>query len=97
MAKVPEQTHNGNENRSKIVAHPEAGARQMSGKSSEPDANLKFSDKTPETVTTLPVESDNNKCYEAMETQNDGNVLVITQKQEDAIRETRKALNKRSV
>jgi hypothetical protein len=95
---VPEKTHNGNLNRSEIKAAPSAGATRPAGKTDSCDEALGNPGRfKPETVTTLPVESDNNKCYEAMEVQNDGNVLTVTQKQEEAIRTTRKALNKRSV
>lgn len=37
---IPEQTHSGNDNRSKVVGTPSSGARQMSGKSNEPDGAL---------------------------------------------------------
>ena len=71
MAKVPEQTHDGNNNRSKVAAHPSAGATRPAGKTDSCDEALGNPGRLkPETVTTLPVESDNNKCYEAMETQN---------------------------
>jgi hypothetical protein len=84
--------------KSKNGVSPNSGARRPAGKHSDrPDANLQFSDKKPETVTTLPVESDNDDHFKAMEAQNNGNVLTVTQKQEEAIAETRKALNKKSV
>lgn len=86
------------EKRAKVLSTPQSGARRPAGKTDSCDEALR-SGSLPksEEVTTLPVESDNNKCYEAMETQNDGNVLIITQKQEKAIAETRKAVNKKSL
>lgn len=80
MAKVPEQTHSGNENRSKVVAHPEAGARQMSGKSNEPDANLKFSDKTSEEVKTVDMDANKGAAIKAalIQSQGDGAELNVT-------------------
>ena len=49
--KVPEQTHSGQLNRSKIVAQPSAGATRPAHKSCEPDANLKYDGKASEVVT----------------------------------------------
>jgi hypothetical protein len=83
--------------KSKNGAVPSSGATRPAGKPDRPDANLQFSDKTPETVKTLPVESDNQKHAEAVEAANAGNILFVTQSQEDGIRATRKALNKKSI
>lgn len=44
-----------------------AGVRKVEGKSNDCDENLKFSDKKPEQVKTLPVESDNEDHYKCME------------------------------
>jgi hypothetical protein len=82
---------------SKNGVAPSSGATRPAGKHSDPDANLQFSDKKSEEVKTLPVESDNQDHQKATEAQNDGNILVTTQSQEDGIRATRKALNKKSL
>ncbi|HET9280358.1 MAG TPA: hypothetical protein VFR24_00150 [Candidatus Angelobacter sp.] len=37
---VPEKTHSGNLNRSKVVAQPDAGARQMAGKTCNADSAI---------------------------------------------------------
>ena len=83
--------------KSKNGVIPSSGASQPSGKTSDCDENLKFSDKKPETVTTLPVESDNDKQYEAMEAQNAGSVLVVSNSREDAIAEGRAAINRKAL
>lgn len=95
---VPEQTHSGSLNRSKVDARPEAGARRPQGKTDSCDEALGKPDGyKPEAVTTLPVEGNDTKRQEAIDAQNNGNVLVVTEKQEKAIVKTREALNKRSV
>jgi regulator of RNase E activity RraA len=92
------ETHNGNLNRSKVVAKPSAGATRAAGKSDSCDEALGNPGRfVGETVTTLPVEGNGTAAYDAMEKQNDGNVLIVTEKQEEALRTTRKALNKRSL
>jgi len=48
---VPEKTHSGNLNRSKVVAQPNAGARPMAGKTCNPDSAITDAKKyTPEAV-----------------------------------------------
>ncbi len=51
---------------------PNSGARKMAGKSCEPDANLKFADKRPEEVRTLPVEGDNKTVLACVKEQVEG-------------------------
>ena len=70
--KVPEQTHSGQLNRTKIVAQPNAGAHQPEGKSSEPDANLKYADKQGEAVT--EAKCTEGAAYEAMKQQQGSNL-----------------------
>ena len=83
--------------KSKNGVSPNSGARRAEGKTNDCDENLRFSDKKPEMVTTLPVESDNDDHYRAMEAQNAGSVLVVSNSREDAIAEGRAAINKRAV
>jgi len=80
MAKLPAETHNGNLNRSEIKSAPSSGARQMAGKSNEPDANLKFSDKKPETVTTVDMNANAGACIKAglVQAQGDGAEKNVT-------------------
>lgn len=49
--KTPDQTHNGNLNKSKVIGTPDAGARLMAGKSNEPDGAL-IKGSAPTAVTT---------------------------------------------
>lgn len=51
----------------------------------------------PEAVKTLPVESDNADCYKAMEAQNNGNVVLVSNSREESIAAGRSAINKRAV
>jgi hypothetical protein len=83
--------------KSKNNVAPSSGARQAAGKHSDPDANLQFGDKKSEEVKTLPLESDNDGHEKAMDAQNNGNILTITQKNEEAIRATRKAINRKAL
>jgi hypothetical protein len=83
--------------KSKNRSVPSSGARSVAGKSNDCDENLKFSDKKPEQVKTLPVESDNEDHYKCMEAQNSGNVLVISNSREESIAAGRAAINKRAV
>lgn len=53
--KMPEETHNGNLNRTKVVAQPDAGTRQSEGKSNEPDGAL-ISGPAPTPVTNATVD-----------------------------------------
>jgi hypothetical protein len=83
--------------KSKVAVPGSSGARRVKGKTNDCDENLKFSDKKPETVKTLPVESDNQDHYKAMEAQNNGNVLVVSNSREESIAAVRAAINKRAV
>jgi hypothetical protein len=85
--------------KSKYAAAPSAGTRRPAGKHSDrPDANLLFGDKKkPEEVKTLPVESDNQDHYKAMEAQNNGNILVVSNSREESIAEGRKEINKKAL
>ena len=71
---VPEQTHSGQLNRTKIVAQPEAGARKMAGKSCEPDANLKYADKQSEEVKTVDMNANAGAHYAAVKEQQSSNL-----------------------
>jgi len=76
MSVVPEQTHSGQLNRSKIVAQPSAGATRPAQKSCEPDANLKYDGKTPEAVKTVDIsESANESAHYAAVKQQQGSNL----------------------
>ena len=71
---VPEQTHSGQLNRTKIIAQPSAGATRPAHKSCEPDANLKYDGKTPETVKTVDPNANAGAHYAAMKEQQSSNL-----------------------
>ena len=71
---VPEQTHSGQLNQSKIVAQPSAGATRATGKSCEPDANLKFADKASEAVKEVDMSANKDAAYDAMKQQQGSNL-----------------------
>jgi hypothetical protein len=74
---VPEQTHSGQLNRSKIVAQPEAGARKMAGKTCEPDSAMtdaKVLDKAPEAVKEVDMNANKGAAYDAMKKQQGSNL-----------------------
>jgi len=76
---VPEQTHSGQLNQSKIVAQPSAGATKPAGKSCEPDANLEFIDaaeKRAEEVKTVDMNANKDAAYDAMKQQQGSNLPV---------------------
>ena len=71
---VPEQTHSGQLNRTKIIAQPSAGATRPAHKSCEPDANLKYDDKASETVTTVDPNANAGAHYAAVKEQQGSNL-----------------------
>ena len=71
---VPEQTHSGNLNKSKIVAQPSAGARQGAGKSSEADANLQYCNKQSEEVKTIDMSANADGHHAAARQQLESNM-----------------------
>jgi hypothetical protein len=74
MAKVPEQTHDGNLNRSEIEGKPSAGARRPAGKSDNCDEALGNPGRfVGEEVKTLPVEGEAGVCTKIAQENMDGN------------------------
>lgn len=74
MAKVPEQTHDGNLNRTLIEGKPSAGARRCPGKSDSPTEALGNPGRyKPEEVKTLPVEGEAGICTKIAQENMDGN------------------------
>ena len=71
---VPEQTHSGQLNRTKIIAQPSAGATRPAHKSCEPDANLKYDSKTSEEVKTVDMSANAGAHYAAMKEQQGSNL-----------------------
>jgi hypothetical protein len=67
--KMPDETHSGNNNRSKVVAQPESGTRAMAGKSNEADGAL-IKGPAAEAVTTA--KADDGACVRAANRQING-------------------------
>ena len=81
MAKVPEQTHDGNNNRSKVAAHPSAGATRPAGKTDSCDEALGNPGRLkPETVTTVDMNANKGAAIKAalIQSQGDGAELNVT-------------------
>jgi hypothetical protein len=73
MAKMPEQTHSGNLNRTKVDANPEAGAKSA-GKSNDAEATLrKGSLPGSSAVTTVDRDANKGKAKELASANDDGN------------------------
>lgn len=73
MAKVPEQTHDGNLNRTLVEGKPSAGARRCPGKSDSPTEALGNPGRyKPEEVKTLPVEGDHKTVLACVKEQVEG-------------------------
>lgn len=73
MAKMPEQTHSGQLNRTKIDAQPEAGVKSA-GKSNDPEATLrKGSLPSNSAVTTVSPDVNKGKAKELASANDDGN------------------------
>ena len=72
MAKMPEQTHSGQINRTKVDANPEAGTR--GSKSNDPEASLRKGSLPGSTaVTTVNPDANKGKAKELASANDDGN------------------------
>ena len=66
MTQFPNETHSGNNNRTKVDAQPEAGTRQMAGKTNECDSVIKDAKKyTPSAVTIVDPDANKGACLAA--------------------------------
>lgn len=73
MAKMPEQTHSGNLNRTKVAADPAEGAKSA-GKTNDPEATLRKGNiPTASKVTTVNPDANKGKAKELASANTDGN------------------------